>query len=157
MTVRVNIVGTKQVISPVRFKQRAATGRPQDNVPELDDRGFNMGRRPSGWGSTDARGAMVGVRELRRGDKKTQFDAIQKVEYINDPELALHIRPFLDDESPVLPITADQERVQFIRMNDAAIKTIAVLFNQPFSFRIEQLRPCTDAEIEEAKMFFQKK
>jgi HEAT repeat protein len=105
----------------------------------------------------DEDGRKVILQELRGGDKKAQFDAIQKVEYINDSALALHIRPFLDDETPILPLTADPERVQFIRMNDAAAKAIAVLLNQPFSFRIEHLRPCTDAEIDEVRTFFQKK
>lgn len=62
MTVRVRVQTGKQIIVPVRFA-RAVTGAPVADAPEIDDRGFAMGARAGGWGSSTARGAMVGITE----------------------------------------------------------------------------------------------
>jgi hypothetical protein len=60
MAVQVRVKNNRQIIVPVRFV-RAATGPPQLDVPDPDDRGFDMGARPGTWGSSDARGTMAGV------------------------------------------------------------------------------------------------
>jgi hypothetical protein len=60
MAVNVKVRNNRQIIVPVRFG-RAVTGPPVVDAPDLDDRGFSMGVRPSKWGSTDARGAMVSI------------------------------------------------------------------------------------------------
>jgi hypothetical protein len=60
MAVQVKVKNNRQIIVPVRFV-RAATGSPQLDVPDPDDRGFDMGLRPGTWGASDARGAMAGV------------------------------------------------------------------------------------------------
>lgn len=68
MAVRLNVTAAKQVVVPIRFT-RAANFTPNGNErayaeydsPELDDRGYFMGTRPTGWSETDARGPMLGL------------------------------------------------------------------------------------------------
>src|SRR4029453_14107754 len=50
------------IIVPIRFA-RAVTGPPVIDAPDVDDRGFAMGKRPGAWVSTNARGAMVTMTE----------------------------------------------------------------------------------------------
>lgn len=59
---RVNVRREVQILTPIRFV-RAGAGTLQAGVPDIDDRGFAMDTRPSTWGITDARGAMVGITE----------------------------------------------------------------------------------------------
>lgn len=94
--------------------------------------------------------------ELNSSIPKTRFEAIQKVEYIGDKEFALNLEPLLDDRTPALTLTASATQTINVRINETAVKAIAKIFNQPFSFRIENLRPCTEQEIQEAKQFLQK-
>jgi len=61
MPIRVFVKRNQQSICPVRF-QRAVTGLPARDAPDVDDRGFAMGTRPATWGSTDTEGPMVGIR-----------------------------------------------------------------------------------------------
>ena len=102
----------------------------------------------------DSRKAILA--ELKSPVPKTRFEAIQKIEYIKDKEMALNLEPLLDDPTPAVTITATATRRVTIRMNEAVVKAIAIVFDQPFSFRIDRLRPCTDQEIQEAKQFLQK-
>jgi len=102
----------------------------------------------------DSRKAILA--ELKSPVPKTRFEAIQKIEYIKDKEMALHLEPLLDDPSPAVTLGASADQTVFVRMNEAAVKAIAIIFDQPFSFRIDRLRPCTDQEIQEAKQFLQK-
>lgn len=102
----------------------------------------------------DSRKAILA--ELKSPVPKTRFEAIQKIEYIKDKEMALNLEPLLDDPTPAVTITATATRRVTIRMNEAAVKAIAIVFYQPFSFRIDRLRPCTEQEIQEAKQFLQK-
>lgn len=60
MAIKLNVSKKKQVVVPVRF-DRACRGRVRRLFPDPDDRGFAMGRRPGGWSSSSARGAMVGI------------------------------------------------------------------------------------------------
>ncbi len=60
MAVKVKVRLNKQIIVPVRFI-RAVAGPPVIDAPDIDDRGFAMGTRPGTWGSSDARGPMVGI------------------------------------------------------------------------------------------------
>jgi len=60
MAVKVVVRNNKQIIVPLRFG-RAVDGAPVIDAPDVDDRGFAMGNRPGTWGSTNARGAMVGI------------------------------------------------------------------------------------------------
>ncbi len=60
MSVRVKVRNNRQIIVPLRFG-RAVTGSSVADAPDVDDRGFAMGNRPGTWGSTSARGAMVGI------------------------------------------------------------------------------------------------
>ncbi len=94
--------------------------------------------------------------ELKSSVPKTRFEAIQKIEYIKDKEMALNLEPLLDDPTPAVTLTASATKKVIIRINEAAVKAIAVVFDQPFSFRIERLRPCTEQEIQEAKQFLRK-
>jgi len=52
--------GETQYVVPLRFT-RAAFTYAGFNTPELDSRGYEMGTRPSGWGTSDARGPMLGI------------------------------------------------------------------------------------------------
>jgi hypothetical protein len=58
--INVSVKDLHQIIVPIRFA-RAITGFSQRASPEVDDRGFVMGTRPTGWSSTDARAPMVGL------------------------------------------------------------------------------------------------
>lgn len=49
-----------QIVTPLRFV-RMRSGELMSGEPDLDDRGFAMGSRPHAWGTTDARGAMIGI------------------------------------------------------------------------------------------------
>jgi len=60
MAIQVKVRNNRQIIVPLRFG-RAVTGRTVIDAPDVDDRGFAMGDRPGSWGSTNARGAMVGI------------------------------------------------------------------------------------------------
>jgi hypothetical protein len=60
MSVKVKVRNNRQIIVPLRFG-RAVTGDSVADAPDVDDRGFAMGNRPGTWGSTNARGAMVGI------------------------------------------------------------------------------------------------
>jgi len=62
MAIRVRVKNGKQVIVPLRF-ERAVTGAPVADAPDLDDHGFEMGTRPGTWGRMDMRGAMVSITE----------------------------------------------------------------------------------------------
>jgi hypothetical protein len=62
MAIKVKVRHDRQIICPLRFT-RAVTGAAVIDAPEVDDRGFAMGARPGTWGSSPARGAMVGVTE----------------------------------------------------------------------------------------------
>jgi hypothetical protein len=57
---RINVNNARHVLVPVRFT-RAELSMAEFDKPELDDRGYHMGTRPSGWGTTDARGPMLGL------------------------------------------------------------------------------------------------
>jgi HEAT repeat protein len=102
----------------------------------------------------DSRKAILA--ELKSPVPKTRFEAIQKIEYIKDKEMTLNLEPLLDDPTPAVTLTASATKKVTIRMNEAAVKAIAMVFDQPFSFRIDRLRPCTEQEIQEAKQFLQK-
>jgi hypothetical protein len=58
--IKFNVKDSRQVIVPIRFS-RAIKGFSERSSPEVDDRGYAMGSRPSGWGKTDVRGGMVGL------------------------------------------------------------------------------------------------
>jgi hypothetical protein len=60
--IRLRIRQGSQIVTPLRFG-RARFGPASADHPDIDDRGFAMNSRPFGWGTTDARGAMVGVTE----------------------------------------------------------------------------------------------
>jgi hypothetical protein len=62
MAIRLKVRQNRQIVVPIRFT-RAVDGPTQADAPDVDDRGFAMGARPGTWGSTDARGAMVSIRE----------------------------------------------------------------------------------------------
>lgn len=94
--------------------------------------------------------------ELKSSTPKIRFEAIQKVEYIGDKQMALYLEPLLDDKTPAATLTASATQAVTVRICEAAVKAIAVIYNQPFSFRIENLRPCTDQEIQETKQYLQK-
>lgn len=96
------------------------------------------------------------LNELKSSTPKIRFEAIQKMEYVGDKEMALHLEPLLDDQTPATTLTASATQAVTLRINEVAVKAIAVIYNQPFSFRIENLRPCPDQEIQEAKQYLQK-
>lgn len=96
------------------------------------------------------------LKELQSATAQIRFAAIQKIEYIGDKEMALHLEPLLDDKTPATTLTASATRAVTLRINEVAVKAIAVIYNQPFPFRMENLRPCTDQEIQEAKQYLQK-
>lgn len=64
------VQGGKHMVVPVRFARAVdydpnssanTTRYAEFDTPELDTRGYEMGTRPSGWSSTDARGPMLGL------------------------------------------------------------------------------------------------
>jgi hypothetical protein len=61
MTIRIRVRNKLQIITPIRFARVGTGGAVTDTAPDVDDRGFAMATRPSGWGTTDARGAMIGI------------------------------------------------------------------------------------------------
>lgn len=94
--------------------------------------------------------------ELKSSVPKIRFEAIEKVEYIGNKQMAWHLEPLLDDKTPAVTLTASATQRVTVRICEAAVKAIAVIYDQPFSFRIENLRPCTDQEIQEVKQYLQK-
>jgi HEAT repeat protein len=92
--------------------------------------------------------------ELNSGNVKKQWHAMEKLEYVNDKALAVHLKAFLDNASPAFNINGDPKS-RPIRIMDVALKTIAVLFEQPFTFTLESYRTCTDAELQEGRKFMQ--
>jgi SAM-dependent methyltransferase len=93
--------------------------------------------------------------QLNAPDKKTQFAALEKVEYVGDRSLVKNVARLLDDPAPVTVWVAGGPHQVVLRLNDAAAKVIAVLLRQPFSFQLSSYRPCTDAEIQEIKAYLQ--
>jgi hypothetical protein len=60
VAIKVHVRKNSQIITPIRFG-RVGTGFPTAEEPDVDDRGFSMGRRPFAWGTTDTRGAVIGI------------------------------------------------------------------------------------------------
>ncbi len=102
----------------------------------------------------DSRQKILG--ELKSPMAKVKDKAIQKVEYIGDKEMAWELESLLEDKNPAVTLTASATQAVTVRINEAAVKAIAVIYKQPFSFRIEHLRPCTEQEIQEAKQYIKK-
>lgn len=77
MAIPLEAQGETQYVVPLRFK-RAAFTYAGFETPELDTRGYEMGTRPSGWGTSDARGPMLGImegREVRVKIERERLDA----------------------------------------------------------------------------------
>lgn len=53
-------------------------------------------------------------------------------------------------------LTASDKARVVLKLKDAAAKVIAVLLNQPFTFKLSSYRVCTDAEIQEIKAYLHK-
>ena len=53
--------------------------------------------------------------------------------------------------------TAADPRPITVRVADVALKTIAVLFDQPFKFELKGYRPCTEAELQAGREFIRAK
>jgi len=51
----------KQIIVPVRFRRALESEPPALDLPDVDERGFAMGKRETTWGEADIQGAMVAV------------------------------------------------------------------------------------------------
>jgi HEAT repeat protein len=100
-------------------------------------------------GDAEARTAIL--RQLMAHDKRTQFEALARIEFINDRALVRNVAPLLGDASPVLTLMDDGTHREVLRLQDAAAKTIAVLLGQPFTFKLEDYRVCTDAELREIR------
>jgi hypothetical protein len=83
-----------QIIVPIRFT-RAITGFSERASPEVDDRGFAVGTRPSGWSSTDVRGPMVGL--------MVNFEVQVKV-----------VREDIDDTAPLYVACTEPSVVQLV-------------------------------------------
>jgi hypothetical protein len=94
MMIRFNVIDDHQIIVPLRFA-RAGTGSAWRDRPEIDDRGYLMGTRPSGWGETDTRGAMVGL--------TVNFRTKIKV-----------VREDIDDETPLFVTTENPDVVEVL-------------------------------------------
>jgi HEAT repeat protein len=104
----------------------------------------------------DEESRKVVLNELRAPSPKTKFEAIKKIEYIHDRGMALSLEPMLNDPTIAVTLTASADKKLTIRINDAIVKAIAVIFDQPFSFRIDRLRRCSENEIQEAREFLRK-
>lgn len=96
------------------------------------------------------------LEQLNSPDKKKQFEALEKIEYVNDRNLVKNISRLLDNSSPVMVLMASETARVVLRLKDAAAKVIAVLLKQPFTFKLPSYRVCTDAEIQEIKAYLQK-
>ncbi len=59
----IDVVATDEwrIVVPLRFRRWNHGQLPHIDSPEIDDRGYKMGTRPSSWGSTDVRGPTFGV------------------------------------------------------------------------------------------------
>lgn len=104
-------------------------------------------------GDPDARAVILN--QLNSPDRKKQFEALEKIEYINDRNLVKKIAWLLDNSSPVMVLTASAKARVVLRLKDATAKVIAVLLKQPFTFKLSSYRVCTDAEIQEIKAYIQ--
>ncbi len=51
----------KQIIVPIRFRRALESEAPGLDLPDVDERGFAMGKRAQTWGAKDIQGAMVAV------------------------------------------------------------------------------------------------
>lgn len=60
MSETINVQGGKRIVVPIRFT-RAVTGMTKKDAPDVDDRGFVMGKRPWRWNKSEARSAQVGI------------------------------------------------------------------------------------------------
>ena len=58
--IQVNAIDEWRIVVPLRFA-RAVSGQAVADAPDVDDRGYHMGTRPSAWGTTTIRGSMFGV------------------------------------------------------------------------------------------------
>lgn len=94
MAINVRVRHDRQIICPLRFN-RAVTGAPVLDAPEVDDRAFVMGPRPPTWGQTQIRGSMVGI---------TEGDTVRvKV-----------LREDIDDTAPLFATSTDTQVVRVI-------------------------------------------
>ena len=94
MAINVRVRHDRQIICPLRFN-RAVTGAPVADAPDVDDHGFAMGARPGTWGHTNIRGAMVGI---------TEGDTVRvKV-----------VREDIDDTAPLFATSTDTQVVRVI-------------------------------------------
>lgn len=96
--IRFNVIDDHQIIVPSRFA-RANTGNARRDCPEIDDRGYLMGTRPTGWGETDARGAMVGL--------SVNFRTKLKV-----------VREDIDDETPLFVTAENTDVIEVLSPTD---------------------------------------
>ncbi len=105
-------------------------------------------------GDLEAKTAIL--KQLISPNVKTQFEVLEKIEYINDQTLVKEIAWMLDNSSPIMVLAASETARVVLRLKDASAKVIAVLLDQPFTFKLTSYRVCTDAEIQEIKTYLQK-
>ena len=97
--IRFNVTDEHQIIVPLAFQRGSTDDVPHRDAPELDDRGFRRGQDQSGLGSTDARGAMVGL----------MLNANVKI---------CVARQDIDDSAPIFITVSDPSKVEVVAPTD---------------------------------------
>lgn len=92
------------------------------------------------------------LKKLESASTNSRHEALLNLEYINNKEYIYKISLLLDDKSGVLN-TAPEPFKNIIRVCDVAVKVIAVICNQPFSFAADELRNYSDTEINEVRQY----
>jgi hypothetical protein len=147
MSVKVKVRNNKQIIVPLRFG-RAVTGATVVDAPDVDDRGFAMGNRPGTWGSTTARGAMVGITAgdtVRIQVRREDIDGQAKLFVTSsDPNIVAVVSPTgalavdgIFSIKGLVDVISKPVKIQ-VHMNSATGPVLAEM--EPHIFQLRQLR-----------------
>ncbi len=90
-------------------------------------------------------------------DSETRLTGLSDLRYIGDRNLAVRILPALDDMGEAHLITDKNQPVpKYARVCDAAVNLVAELYDQPFSFEVDEFKVYSDEEIAQVKEFLAK-
>lgn len=96
------------------------------------------------------------VSRMDVNDSRVRLGAIEDLKYIAARELAVRVRPAMDDLGQGHMISdMNEPKPRFGRVCDAAVNLIAELCDNPFSFEPDRFRVYSDDEINEVKKFLE--